>query len=140
MRFEVASYDPTRALIIDPVLDYATYLGGSSSDYGLGIAVDTSGNAYVTGFTTSVDFPMTLGSLDSTYNNNWDAFVVKLNPEGSALEYSTYLGGSSQDVGITVDPMGNAYVSGYTFSTNCPTTAGLSTRLPTTTTTFVWRN
>jgi hypothetical protein len=106
-------------------LVYSTFLGGSSGDQGRGIAVDGSGNAYVTGFTGSTNFPTTLGAFQTSYGGNGDAFVTKLNPAGSApLVYSTYLGGSNEDVGggIAVDSSGNAYVTGYTFSTNFPTT------------------
>ena len=126
--FEVAAYDTARPLIIDPILMYSTYLGGSSEDYGSGIAVDTSGNAYVTGNTTSNDFPTTPGAFQRTYRGVTQAFVTKLNPTGSALVYSTYLGGSGpsgdKSYGIAVDTFGNAYVTGYTSSTNFPTTPG----------------
>ena len=115
--FEVASYDPGKTLVIDPVLVYSTYLGGSSDDEGTGIAVDSSGNAYVTGVTQSTDFP-TAHPLQAVYGGGMvygDAFVAKLNPAGSALVYSTYLGGSGVDegTGIAVDSAGNAYVTGY---------------------------
>ena len=103
-------------------LVYSTYLGGSSGDGGNGIAVDSSGNAYVTGYTNSTNFP-TANPLQAVYGGCGDAFVAKLNPGGSALVYSTYLGGSSDDrgYGIAVDSSGNAYVTGYTDSTNFPT-------------------
>jgi hypothetical protein len=130
--FRVAGYDRKRALVIDPVLSYSTYLGGSGGDYGNGIAVDSSGNAYVTGFTDSNDFPTAnplQGACDDcfytpgTTDNSGDAFVAKLNPTGSALVYSTYLGGSLNDygTGIAVDSAGNAYVTGATNSTDFPT-------------------
>ena len=81
-------------------LVYSTYLGGSDvDDGGYGIAVDGAGNAYVTGHTASTDFPTTAGAFDTTYNGGDDAFVTKLNPSGSALVYSTYLGGSGDDDG-----------------------------------------
>ena len=95
--FHVAAYDTNRPLVIDPVLVYSTYLGGSGDDRGQGIAVDAAGNAYVTGFTVSTDFPTTLGAFQTTFGgavDGVDAFVTKLNPTGSALVYSTYLGGS----------------------------------------------
>ena len=79
-------------------LVYSTYLGGSSNDDGIGIAVDAAGNAYVTGYTDLSDFP-TLNPLQPLYKGNQDAFVAKLNPTGSALVYSTYLGGSEADWG-----------------------------------------
>jgi hypothetical protein len=126
--FEVRSYDHTKRLVIDPVLSYSTYLGssnlsgGSNLDVGYGVAVDSSGNAYVTGFTNSTDFP-TLDPFQATNGGGQDAFVTKLNPTGSGLVYSTYLGGSGNDVGtgIVVDSSGNAYVVGSTDSTNFPT-------------------
>jgi len=107
-------------------LVYSTYLGGSDSDSGVGIAVDASGNAYVTGGTTSPDFPTTAGSFQGAYGGNSDAFVTKLNPTGSAVIYSTYLGGSGGDSGsgIAVDISGTAYVVGDSSSLNFPTTPG----------------
>jgi hypothetical protein len=104
------------------VLVYSTYLGGSSSDYGRGIAVDASGNAYVTGATNSSDFP-TQSPLQASYHDYHDAFVTKLNGAGSALVYSTYLGGRNDDqgFGIAADASGNAYVVGSTSSTDFPT-------------------
>jgi hypothetical protein len=107
-------------------LVYSTYLGGSAQDYGTGIAVDSTGNAYVTGYTSSTDFP-TMNPLQPVYGGgNGDAFVAKINPKGSALVYSTYLGGSGGDSGgaIAVDSVGDAYVFGYTSSTNFPVTSG----------------
>jgi hypothetical protein len=105
--------------------NYSTYLGGSGADVALGIALDSSGNAYVTGSTESTNFPLA-SALQRTYGTNTDAFVTKLNPAGSALVYSTYLGGSGSDVGgsIAVDFVGNAYVAGFTASTDFPTTGG----------------
>jgi hypothetical protein len=126
--FRVASYDVSQPLIIDPVLFYSTYLGGSGDDFGYGIAVDAVGNAYVTGTTTSTNFPTTAGAFQTASGGRADAFVTKLNPTGSApLVYSTYLGGSGDDGGrggIAVDALGNAYVTGFTNSTNFPTTVG----------------
>jgi hypothetical protein len=122
--FQVRAYDVTRPLVIDPVLSYSTYLGGSAYDVGYGIAVDGTGNAYVTGYTTSTNFP-TANPLQPTYaGGSGDAFVAKLNPSGSALVYSTYLGGSGRDYGnsIAVDGSGNAYVTGPA-GPNFPTTA-----------------
>ncbi|MEK7679103.1 MAG: SBBP repeat-containing protein, partial [Deltaproteobacteria bacterium] len=107
-------------------LSYSTYLGGTAQDYGYGIAVDNSGNAYVTGYTSSINFPMSY-PLYSTLNGGYgyDAFVTKLNPAGTALSFSTYLGGSGNDYGrsIVVDGSENAYVAGDTYSTNFPTAA-----------------
>jgi hypothetical protein len=109
---------------------YITYLGGDYLDVATGIAVDTAGNAYVTGFTGSANFP-TLNALQPTYAGVWDAFVTKLNASGSALVYSTYLGGTGQEnyinAGIpgriAVDRAGSAYVTGNTQSADFPTHA-----------------
>jgi uncharacterized protein (TIGR03437 family) len=124
----VAKFGPSGALI------YMTYLGGDADDYGTGIAVDGSGNAYVTGMTNSRNFPVTEGVLQGRFggtstialNPFGDAFVTKLNASGSALLYSTYLGGSRDDEGtaITIDSSGNAYVVGDTQSSNFPGVAG----------------
>ncbi len=98
---------------------YATFLGGSFYDHGRSIAVDRTGNAYVTGATLSSDFPSTTGVFDTSYNGYWDAFVAQLNPTGSSLVYSTFLGGSlGHDEGwdIAIDGAGNAYVTGETES------------------------
>ena len=120
--FALAAYDSAQALVIDPVVVYSTYLGGSSDEYGYGIAVDGAGNAYVTGQTQSVDFP----TVNARYPHLWgdtDAFVTKLDPQGQGPVYSTYLGGSSSEdgEGIAVDGAGNAYVTGFTTSADLPT-------------------
>ena len=125
--FQLPAYDTTRPLVIDPiVLSYSTYLGGSGDDSGGGIAVDADGNAYVAGRTSSPNFPTVAGAFQPTGGSTTDAFVAKLNPAGSALVYSTYIGGSDGDsgTGIAVDSAGNAYVTGGTNSANFPTTAG----------------
>jgi hypothetical protein len=120
--FSLGPYDHSQPLVIDPTLAYSTYLGGSSYDWGSGIAVDSSDNIYVTGWTTSTNFP-TANAFQSTNHGSENAFVAKLNNTGSELVYSTYLGGSSSDLasGIAVDSSGNAYVVGQTGSTNFPT-------------------
>jgi hypothetical protein len=107
-------------------LVYSTYLGGLDDDFTRGIAADGSGYVYVTGLTSSTDFPTTAGAYNRTYGGNDDAFVTKLNPTGSSLLFSTYLGGSDEDRGdgIAMDGSGNAYVTGATSSTDFPTTAG----------------
>ncbi|MCP4557291.1 MAG: hypothetical protein GY836_17945, partial [Herbaspirillum sp.] len=104
-------------------LTYSTYLGGGSIDYGRGIAVDNSGNAYVTGETFSTDFPTAQAFQGTNVGASWDAFVSKLAPSGAALAYSTYLGGGAGDFGfgIAVDNPGNAYVTGQTGSADFPT-------------------
>ena len=121
--FALARYDRKRELRIDPVvLVYSTYLGGSGGDWGYGIAVDAAGSAYVTGQTTSTNFP-TQSAYQTTYQDIDDVFVTKLTPAGNALVYSTYLGGDAGGGGsaITVDGAGSAYVTGSTYSTNFPT-------------------
>jgi uncharacterized repeat protein (TIGR01451 family) len=107
-------------------LGYSTYLGGSGFDQGYSVAIDASGNAYVTGTTSSQNFPTTRGGFDVFGGYNNDAFVTKLNPMGSALVYSMYLGGNDYDYGygIAVDSAGSAYVVGITQSQKFPTTAG----------------
>jgi hypothetical protein len=122
--FQIAAYEAGQPLVIDPVLNYSTYVGGSSGDEGFGIAVDQQADAYVTGSTSSTDFPTMTGSYDTSHNGGNDVFVTKLNQAGSALLYSTYIGGSSADIGesIAVDVLFNAYVTGETRSTDFPTT------------------
>ncbi len=116
--FVLGAYDPSRALVIDPVLSYSTYLGGSELDGGMAVAV-RNGEAYVTGYTDSLNFPAAGGPNQP----GRDAFVAKLNSTGSALLYATYLGGSADDagMGIAVDSSGDAYVTGFTDSTDFPT-------------------
>jgi hypothetical protein len=127
VHFEIPSYDKSESLVIDPVLSYSTYLGGSATDAGIGVAVDSSGNAYVTGTTESSNFP-TLNPIQSANAGSADVFVAKLNSAGNALVYSTYLGGSGLDQGngIAVDSSGNAYVTGVTMnSPDFPTVSPL---------------
>jgi hypothetical protein len=107
-------------------LVYSTYLGPSGADDAFEIAVDGAGSAYVSGVTDSTDFPTTAGAFDRSHGGKYDAFVTKLNAAGSALAYSTYLGGSSFDISdaIALDGAGSAYLTGRTVSSNFPTTAG----------------
>ncbi len=131
--FEVSGYDASKPLVIDPVLSYSTYLGGTDYNYATGIAVDASGDTYITGHTSSVDFPVNGGvqgifaggNCDTAVNTApcFDAFVAKLNPQGTGLVYSTYLGGTGDDEGvrIAVDSSGQAYVAGFTDSIDFPT-------------------
>jgi hypothetical protein len=128
--FAVGSYDHSKPLVIDPVLFYSTYLGGSGGEnFGAlpngNIAVDSTGSAYVTGYTQSTNFP-TVTPFQPSNGGIVNAFVTKLNPEGTAFVYSTYLGGKNQDMGggIAIDSSGNAYVTGQTTSNNFPTTPG----------------
>lgn len=131
--FQIDAYDHQQRLIIDPVLTYSTYLGGSGYDSGAAIAVDSTGAVYVTGFTLSDNFPITAGAYHTTCGTSGscnggysDVFVTKLSPGGSSLVYSTYLGGSKDDLGkaIAVDSSGSAYVAGQTFSSDFPIVSG----------------
>jgi hypothetical protein len=134
LRFDLGSYDHSKALIVDPTLVYSTYLGGSLTDVATSIAVDSAGDAYIAGSTGSADFPTTQNAYQQTCkgctgNNN--AFITELDPTGSSLVYSTFLGGSNGDGanGIAIDSSGNAYVVGTTFSgeqttIKFPTTTG----------------
>jgi len=124
--FQVAAYDASRPLVIDPTLFYSTYLGGASGDNADGgVTVDSSGNAYMFGYTDSANFPTTSGAFQTSLRGR-DTFVTKLNPTGSSLVYSTYLGGSGgEDAGnIAIDSAGNAYVVGETTSSDFPITPG----------------
>ena len=140
--FRIGRYDHTRELVIDPVLSYATYLAGTALDTignGLGpgahdnvsqgLAVDSAGSIYVTGYTSSLDFPIT-NAFDKTYpssnTNSPSTFVTKFSPDGSSLVYSTFLGGSSGDqaYGIAVDSAGEAYITGLARSPDFPITNG----------------
>jgi uncharacterized protein (TIGR03437 family) len=149
IRFRLGSYDHSKALIIDPVLTYASYLAGSGTDHigqttgpgvstpgtSQGIAIDSAGSAYVTGNTFSVDFPITqkayMGApptkMTGVQPGEWPSvFVTKFSPDGSSLIYSTYLGGEGSDYafGIAVDSGGNAYITGQTNSVRFPATVG----------------
>jgi plastocyanin len=121
----VGPYDRSKPLVIDPVLSYSTYLGGSADDIPVGIAVDDQGEAFVAGLTDSTDFPSSQG-----LNGGFDIFVTELNPSGSGIVYSSYIGGSKDDEGeaIHLDSSGQAYITGVTDSTNFPTTSGASDR------------
>ena len=119
--FQVGAYDRRSALVIDPVVVYATYLGGTSANLPAGVAVDSSGNAYLAGQTFSVNFPIA-SAIQKGLVAGSDAFVTKFNAQGSALLYSTYLGGTLADTAtsIAVDDSGNAYVTGSTLSADFP--------------------
>lgn len=138
--FRLGSYERDKPVVIDPTLTYSTYLGGSGGGYGTAIAADAAGNAYVVGVTYSTDFPVTGGAFQSTNKSGasylFNAFVSKLNPTGTSLIYSTYLGGSGNisaagtfnhgdyPTGISIDSSGNAYVTGLAYSTDFPATSG----------------
>jgi sugar lactone lactonase YvrE len=116
---KVGEYDRGLPLTIDPVVSYSTYLGGSGGNSINGVAVDSFGNAYITGTTSSLDFPVTSGAYAG---GSSDAYIAKLNPGGTALIYATYIGGSSADsaAGIAVDSSGNAFITGATSSSDFP--------------------
>ncbi len=122
--FSLGEYDRSLPLVIDPILSYSTFLGGSGDDKGEAIAVDSSGNVYVTGETASLDFPTASPGQAELGNANGitDVFIVKLNSTGTALVYSTYLGGSNLDYanGIAVTSTGEAWISGSTLSSDFP--------------------
>src|SRR5437016_5340551 len=119
-------------------LIYATYLGGSAYDVAYGITVDDLGNAYVTGNTSSNDFPVTAGAFRTTYGGGGDAFIAAISPAGDSLVYSTYLGGSAWDIGysLAVDSAHTTYVTGETQSSDFPTTSGTYNRTYTTAAAF----
>jgi uncharacterized repeat protein (TIGR01451 family) len=127
--FNIGDYDGSKALVIDPVLVYSTYLGGSTSTgpYATtsvsAIAVDSSGGAYVAGSTATSDFPTTPYAFQTANHGSGNAFVSKFTADGSAVVYSTYLGGTGGDVanGLAIDGAGDAYVTGTTRSTDFPT-------------------
>ena len=119
--FEVDAYDPSLMLVIDPVISYATYMGGSAPGAVMGLALDSAGNLYAAGWTQALDFPIVL-SAQANNAGGVDAFVVKLDPAGLGLVYATYIGGSGADraAAIAVDTSGQAYVTGSTTSLNFP--------------------
>ncbi len=118
----VIKLDPSMSKLL-----YSTFIGGNSIEYGQDIAVDDFGNSFITGFTSSNDFPTTNNAYDMGHNGNEDVFVLKLNANGTKLNYSTFIGGSQHDrgYGIAIDNAGNAYVTGRTRSSDFPITSGM---------------
>jgi hypothetical protein len=119
--FTLGNYNDLMPLVIDPVLAYSTYLGGTSTDQGFAIAADSTGAAYITGETTSSNFPTTAGSYQPKQNNGGygysssEVFVTKLSANGASLVYSTYMGnGTNHGRGIAIDSAGDAYITGFT--------------------------
>src|SRR2546423_8220401 len=121
--FETDTYDTGQTLVIDPVMQYSTFLGGAGSDQAYAVAVDSAGCAYVAGETWPMNFPRTFVIANST--GNQDAFLMKMNASGSAVVYATYFGGQSRDSarGVAVDSSGNASVAGFPQSPDFPTHA-----------------
>ncbi|MFX1251048.1 MAG: SBBP repeat-containing protein, partial [Promethearchaeota archaeon] len=120
-------YDPSRAIIIDPLLlNISTFLGGSNSDGCYSLALDSANNVYLTGNTYSSDFSTTPGAYDTTHNGEFDVFVCKLSADGASLLYSTFIGGSYRDLGysLALDSANNVYLTGYTSSSDFSTTPG----------------
>ena len=139
--FNVLHYNNQKLVVIDPtIMVYSTYFGGSSWDYGQSIAVDGNGKIYVTGFTQSNDFPL-INAYNNSFGGGSDVFVFKLSSIGSSLIYSTYIGGTGTDkgYGIAVDSSGNAYVTGYTTSSNFPTLNAYQFALAGTTNAFAFK-
>jgi Beta-propeller repeat len=143
--FALGSYDLAKAIVIDPVLLYSTYLGGIGADAGYAIAVDNQGYAYLTGYAASRNFPLKnpyQGPVDTICTDPFvgtqypcsDVFISKLSPEGTELIYSTYLGGVGEEfgAGLALDASGNVVITGGTSSTNFPTTPGALTLPPST--------
>jgi len=124
--FKIGTYDATQALVIDPVLDYSTYLGGSATgDDAFGIAVDANGDAFVTGVTSSATFPTNNGVPPPVGQAFPTVFVTELNAAGTATLYSTYLSGTGTETGLGIAvAAGKIYVTGQTFSNDFPVTAG----------------
>ena len=127
--FSIGPYDRARALVIDPILSYSTYLGGGGQDSARAMAVEAAGYAYIAGYTDSTDFPSAT-PLQIKSGGGVDAFVAKLSPAGNALVYCTYLGGGWDDraFSLATDASGSVYVAGWTYSPNFPVTPGARQR------------
>jgi hypothetical protein len=128
--FQVSEYDASKPLVIDPVLAYSTYVGGSGTGQANGIAVDGNGNVYIAGYTDSASFPVTtLGTIAANANH---IFVAKLNPTGTGLVYADYIGGNGQDYGIALvlDSSNDVFVTGSTSSSNFPTVSAYQSARP----------
>jgi len=122
-RYDVGNYDPSRTLVIDPII-FSTFIGGSDWDFGESVVTGNTGDIYVAGTTYSTNFPHTSDAYCATRNGGTDAYVLKLSSDGKNLLYSTYIGGDGDDVAfdITLDPSQNMYITGETGSTDFPIT------------------
>ena len=136
LAFEIGVYDETRPLVIDPIVEYATFLGGLKDDKINAATVDADGNAYLVGATDSFNYP-TLGGFDTLYNNFLDVTITKMNPQGSGLVFSTFLGGGDTEVAtaVSLDGNGHIYVAGYVENSGAaafefPTTPGAFSATP----------
>lgn len=119
--FRPGAYDRTRELVVDPVLAFSTYLGGTKYDFATAVATGADGAIYIAGHSNSVDFPTTPGAYRTSIGGGTYAFVSKFSPDGQTLIYSTYVGGGSEELrGIAVEPSGAAYITGRTSSTGYP--------------------
>jgi hypothetical protein len=121
--FSIGNYDKTMVLIIDPLV-YSTFIGGSGDDEGYSIQSDAQGYTYITGATISKNYPTTIGAYDARGNDNKNAIISKLNPQGTDLIFSTYIGGSNYEEAykIAIDSSGYSYITGNTMSSDFPTT------------------
>ncbi|HUT40604.1 MAG TPA: DUF4347 domain-containing protein, partial [Gammaproteobacteria bacterium] len=140
--FTLGDYDTSRELVIDPILDYTTFLGGTGYDTVEGVAADSAGNVYITGWTGSTDFPTSVGALDQSYGGgSYDMYVAKLSPDGSTLLYSTFIGGTGNDTAnaIEVDASGNVYVVGSSSSTDIATVNAYQTSLTGTSSAYLFK-
>jgi hypothetical protein len=125
--FTIAAYDSTRTLVIDPVVAWSTYCGGSGDDFGKAVTTDSHGNIYMSGYSSSIDFPVSPGAFQLVFGgglstgSNSDAFVMKLDHSGQRL-WATYIGGKADEdaAGIAIDRSGNVVVTGMTMSTDFP--------------------
>lgn len=127
LSFDLELYDNTQPLIIDPYLQWSSFFGGSTSDYARAVAIDASGSVFITGYTASVNFPVSPGAYQGKNAGSLDAFVMRLNP-ARALQWATYFGGSDQDESrsITIDRSGFIVIAGNSSSTDLPVTAGVA--------------
>jgi hypothetical protein len=125
--FSVGNYDRTKDLTIDPLI-FSTFIGSGGEDCAFAMTIDNSGCSYITGYTSSTTYPRTYGAYDQSYNGGaFDIFVSKLSSAGTYLVFSTYIGGADIDCGygITLDGVNNVFITGYTWSSNYPTTPGV---------------